>query len=162
MDDLQKMLIERACERLVTEYCHFVDHGEAAKIAGLFADDGIFASPRAVKTGRVDIADWFMRREGNVARMSRHVCCNQLIDVIDENNATGVVYLTLYRHDGEVGRPLSPSDVPDIVGEYRDQFVRTGEGWRFKRRDIGVSFVKQKAGERRLPTCCPKGARASP
>jgi len=27
-------------ERLVTQYCHFVDHGAAARVAELFADDG--------------------------------------------------------------------------------------------------------------------------
>ena len=144
MDDLQKMLIERACERLVTEYCHFVDHGEAAKIASQFAEDGVWASGKVVRNGRAEITAAFSQRERNTARISRHVCCNLLIDVIDENSATGVVYLTLYRHDGEAGRRSAPSDVPEIVGEYRDQFVRTAEGWRFKRRDVGVSFVKQR------------------
>jgi hypothetical protein len=142
MDDIQKMLIERACERLVTEYCHFVDHGEAAKIADQFAEDGVWAPGKIVFSGHAEVADWFSKREANTARISRHVCCNLLIDVIDENNATGVVYLTLYRQDGEVGRRSAPSDVPDIVGEYRDRFVRTANGWRFKRRELGASFVK--------------------
>jgi hypothetical protein len=142
MDDLQKMLIERACERLVTEYCHFIDHGEAAKIPTLFAEDGVWASGKIVRNGRAEIAAGFGRRQDNAGRISRHVCCNQLVDVIDENSATGVVYVTLFRNDGEVGRRLAPSDVPDLVGEYRDQFVRTAEGWRFKRRDVGVSFAK--------------------
>jgi SnoaL-like domain len=142
MDDLQKMLIERACERLVAEYCHFIDHGEAAKIASLFAEDGVWASGKIVRNGRAEIDAAFNRRQDNAGRISRHVCCNLLVDVIDENTATGVVYVTLYRHDGEAGRRSAPSDVPEIVGEYRDQFVRTAEGWRFKRRDVGVSFVK--------------------
>ena len=30
MDDLQRVLIERACERLVTSYYHLVDHGEVS------------------------------------------------------------------------------------------------------------------------------------
>jgi SnoaL-like domain len=142
MDDIQRMLIERACERLVTEYCHFVDHGEAAKIADQFTEDGVWASGRTVRNGRAEIAAAFSNRQNNAARISRHVCCNLLVNVIDENNATGVVYLTLYRHDGEPGRRSAPSDVPNIVGEYRDTFVRTANGWRFKRRDVGVSFVR--------------------
>jgi hypothetical protein len=40
----------------------------------------------------------------------------------------------------------SPSDVPAIVREYRDTFVRTPAGWRFKRREASVSFIKM--GER--------------
>ena len=97
-----------------------------------------------VRNGRAEISAAFSQREANAARISRHVCCNLLIDVIDENNASGVVYLTLYRNDGEVGRRSAPSDVPDIVGEYRDTFVRTKDGWRFKRRDIAASFVKRR------------------
>jgi hypothetical protein len=64
--------------------------------------------------------------------------------VIDAENAKGIVYLTLYRHDGEPGRATSPARAPLFVGEYRDTFVRTPEGWRFQRREIGVSFVAGK------------------
>lgn len=142
MDETQRLLIERACERLVTQYCHFVDHGEAARIADLFSDDGVWASPENTMTGRDAIARGFARRQANTARMSRHVCGNVLIDVADAEHATGVCYLTLYRHDGDAGRATSPSDVPAIIGEYRDDFVRTAAGWRFRRREIVVSFVK--------------------
>jgi hypothetical protein len=147
MNDMERLLIERACARLVTEYCHFVDHGEAGKIAGQFTDDGIWTSATNTMNGRGAIAKGFSRRQGNAARMSRHVCNNLLVNVIDENNATGVVYLTLFRHDGEPGRTVSPSDVPDIIGEYRDTFVRTDDGWRFKRREIHVSFSKAAAAK---------------
>ena len=149
MDDMQRLLIERACARLVTEYCHFIDHGEAAKIAGQFTNDGVWVSARSTRSGREDIAKGFQSRQGNTARISRHVCTNLLVNVIDENNATGVVYLTLYRHDGEASRRTSPSDVPDVVGEYRDTFVRTVEGWRFKRREVHVSFSKAAAAAAR-------------
>ena len=142
MDDMQRLLIERACARLVTEYCHFIDHGEAAKIAGQFTEDGVWASPGDARTGREAIAKSFERRQDNAARVSRHVCSNLLIDVIDENNATGVVYLTLFRHDGDPARRVSPSDVPNVIGEYRDSFVRTADGWRFKRREVHVSFAR--------------------
>jgi ketosteroid isomerase-like protein len=148
MDDMERMLIERACARLVTEYCHFVDHGEAAKIASQFTDDGVWASPQDTRSGRDAIAKSFGKRQDNAARMSRHVCTNLLIDVIDENNATGVVYLTLYRHDGDPARRVSPTDAPDIIGEYRDTFVRTSNGWRFKRREIRVSFSRAAASAR--------------
>jgi hypothetical protein len=32
MDETARLLAERACERLVTQYCHLVDHGEAARV----------------------------------------------------------------------------------------------------------------------------------
>lgn len=143
MTEIERMLIERAGERLMIEYCHFVDHGEASRIAGQFTDDGVWTSPENTMTGRAEIEAGFKRREAATHRRSRHVCTNALVDVIDADNATGVVYLTLHRHDDKE-RPdrVRPSEVPDIVGEYRDTFVRTAAGWRFSRREIAVDFAR--------------------
>lgn len=32
MDAIERMLIEHECGRLVTAYCHHVDHGDAAQV----------------------------------------------------------------------------------------------------------------------------------
>ena len=145
MDDLQRLLIERECERLVTLYCHHVDHGEAAKVADLFSNDGVWAGPGVRMEGQEQVRKGFAARESNMARMSRHVCNNLLLEVIDDAHAEGTVYLTLYRHDGEEGRKVSPLEGPTLVGEYRDRFVRTAEGWRFEERRILVSFMREEA-----------------
>jgi len=145
MDDIQKLLIERACERLMIEYCHLVDHGEAARIADQFTEDGVWCSSENTMTGRAEIARGFQRRQDNTGRMSRHVCSNPLIEVIDKGRARGVVYLTLHRDDGPVGRRSSPMNLPEVVGEYRDTFALTHEGWRFSRRDVVADFVRRDA-----------------
>jgi ketosteroid isomerase-like protein len=138
IDDLERLLIERACLRLVSEYCQLVDHGEAARIADLFTDDGMWMSTE----GRAALRQFFQSRQDDVARMSRHVCDNTLIDVVDADRARGVTYLTLYRNDGEPGRKVSPLHGPAMLGEYRDTFVRTPDGWRFERRDLIIDFVR--------------------
>jgi ketosteroid isomerase-like protein len=143
MDANERMLIERDCERLVTDYCHLVDHGEAERIADLFTEDGVWKSPEVTMEGREQVRKGFARRQAQAGRMSRHVCNNLRIDVIDPDHAEGVVYLTLYRHDGEADRRVSPLEGPVMVGEYRDAFVRTPEGWRIARREIGVSFLRR-------------------
>lgn len=143
MDDLQRLLIERECERLVTLYCHHVDHGEAAKVADLFSPDGVWKGPGVLMEGQEQVRSGFATRQANTARMSRHVCNNLHLNVIDEDHAEGSVYLTLYRHDGEAERTVSPLEGPVLVGEYRDRFVRTAEGWRFADRRILVSFVRE-------------------
>lgn len=145
MDALERLLIERECERLVTAYCHYVDHGEAGRIAGLFTEDGVWKSPEVTMKGREELVRGFGRRQAQTQRMSRHVCNNLQLEVQDESTARGVVYLTLYRSDGEEGRRVSPLEQPDVVGEYRDRFVRTEEGWRFAEREIEVSFVRAAA-----------------
>ena len=143
MEALQRLLIERECGALVTDYCHFVDHGEAARIADLFTKDGVWTSEQVTMSGRDELAAGFQRRQDQAARMSRHVCNNLRLEVIDEDHAQGTVYLTLYRHDGEPGRRLSPLEQPEMVGEYRDEFVRTSDGWRISRREIEISFLRR-------------------
>jgi hypothetical protein len=143
MTESERTQIERACERIVTLYCHYVDHGEAARIADLFAKDGVWRSPQVTMDGIDELRQGFAQRQANRERMSRHVCNNCLIDVIDEDHAEGLVYLTLFRHDGDPERTLSPLEGPELVGEYRDKFVRTPDGWRFAEREIAVSFLRR-------------------
>ena len=143
MDASERLQIERECERLVSRDCHFVDHGEAERIADRFAKEGVWVSPQVTMEGIDQVRAGFRRRQENRGRISRHVCNNCVIDVIDQDHAEGCVYLTLYRHDGEEGRGMAPLEGPQIVGEYRDRFVRTPDGWRFARREIEVSFLRR-------------------
>ena len=83
------------------------------------------------------------QRQAQVGRISRHVCNNLLIDVIDEDHAESVVYLTLYRHDHEKPKALAPLESPFMVGEYRDRFIRTPDGWRIAHREIAISFLRR-------------------
>jgi hypothetical protein len=139
-DDLQTLLDERDCARLVAQYCHLIDHGQAASIADLFSEDGVWSSAKNTLNGREEIRAGFQVRQDASGRISRHVCCNAVMDIQDEAHASGVVYIALYRHDGEPGRSTSPAAAPSVVGEYRDAFVRTSDGWRFARRDFVAAF----------------------
>ncbi|MGY8803217.1 MAG: nuclear transport factor 2 family protein, partial [bacterium] len=94
MTDQEMLMIERHCERLITRYCHYIDHGEAAKVADLFTADGTWTAPGVVMSGQDELRTGFTSRQENTARMSRHVCNNLLIDVIDADHAHGAVYLT--------------------------------------------------------------------
>ena len=103
MEDTEKMLIERECERLVTQYCHFVDHDEATRIADLFAEDGVCDLTQVSWTGRDRIRKGFQGRENNKKRMSRHVCNNLLIDVISPTEAVGRFTLPFSSTMGNLG-----------------------------------------------------------
>ena len=93
MHDSERLLIERECQRLVTRYCHYVDHGDAAKIAELFSEDGVWTGPGVRMQGRGQLAQGFGLRQANTKRMSCHVCNNLLVDIVDEHHAEGTVYL---------------------------------------------------------------------
>lgn len=143
MDLSERLLVERECQRLVTLYCHYIDHGEAERVAELFSEDGRWVSPQVAMEGNGQIRKGFAQRQANRKRMSRHVCNNFHVDVKSPDRAEGCVYLTLYRYDGEAGRAVSPLEGPAMVGEYRDTFVRTDAGWRISNREIAVSFLRE-------------------
>ena len=144
MDDLERLLAERACERLIVDYCRFVDFGHASRIAELFTEDGTWESPEVTMSGQADIEAHFRQREGVTRRVSRHVCTNVGIDVTSADEAVGLCYLVNFRHDrreGDASAP-APADVPKYVGEYHDLFRRTPQGWRFHQRKVDMAFVR--------------------
>lgn len=148
MTELERMMIERACERLINQYCLFVDFGEASRIAELFTEDGLWTNESIRMEGRDGIRRAFSHREGVTRRTSRHLCTNVVIDVLDDDHATGICYLINYRHDSRTGAAEvpAPSDAPKFVGEYRDTFVRTPDGWRFATRHCDVTFLRGPRG----------------
>lgn len=144
MNEIDRMLAERECERLVRLYCHYVDHGEASRVAELFTEDGAWHGPGAALEGIDALREALTAREARQTRVSRHVCGNLVIDVEDESHARGCTYLTLYGDDGgrgEDGRRVAPLEGPQMVGEYRDRFVRTRGGWRIAERVLEISFL---------------------
>lgn len=138
MNDTDRLLIERECERLVVAYTHLVDFGEAAKVADLFTEDGTWSAPGVTMRGRDQIREGFATRE-DMPRMSKHVCTNLQIDVLDDRHAEGAVYLTLYRAETDAG--VAPLSGPTLIGHYRDSFVLTDKGWRFATRQTEVTFI---------------------
>lgn len=146
MDAIERLLIERACERLVSQFCHYVDHGEAQRIADLFSEDGVWSVPGiSTLTGQAELRAGLGERQALHSRVARHVCANVLIDVLDADTAEGVAYVTNYRHErgrDESDTEIAPVEHPLMIGEYRDRFVRTPEGWRIARREVVVAFRK--------------------
>ncbi len=145
MDDLARLVIERACERLITDYARFVDFGNAARIAELFTEDGVWEGPGTRMEGREAIRAGFWKREGVMRRVSRHVCTNVAIEVLGPGEARGLSYLVNYRYDrrdGEDATAPAPAGAPKYVGEYHDRFVRTPGGWRFAERVCTLAFVR--------------------
>ena len=143
MDDLQRLLDERSCERLIVEYTHLVDFGNAPGIAELFTRDGVWRTDTFAMEGQDEIRAGFERRQGVTRRQSRHVCTNVQVRV-DGDRATGLCYLVNYRHDSETGvaEMPAPADVPKYVGEYHDTFVRTDDGWRFEDRYCTTALLR--------------------
>jgi len=142
-EHLQRLLDEREIERLVATYCHLVDFGDAPGIADLFTTDGQWLSEEVQMIGQEAIRAGFTRRQSVTRRQSRHVCANLVVDV-EGATARGLCYLINYRHDSPTGvaEQPAPADLPKYVGEYRDRFERTPDGWRFSERRFDLAFLR--------------------
>ncbi|MEZ5076839.1 MAG: nuclear transport factor 2 family protein [Solirubrobacterales bacterium] len=147
MDEPKKILIERACERLIVEYARRVDFGEAERVAELFTADGRWEGSELLLEGREEIRRWFAERQRLERRVSRHVCTNVAVEVVSETEASSLCYMVNYRHDrreGDEALPV-PTEVPKYVGELHDSFRLTEEGWRFASRRVTVGFVRRRS-----------------
>lgn len=130
--------IERECARLVIRSLRVFDERDWEAYARCFTADGVFIranAPAEPLVGREAIRAALAARPA--ARLTRHLCSNIEIDVLDAEHARGLCYLLLYA--GDASEPESaagrPADRVQRIGEYRDAFARTEEGWRISRRE---------------------------
>ena len=146
MDELDRLLVERSCERLINEYSRLVDFGEAAAVADLFTEDARWQGTDLLLDGREEIRAWFTKREGVTRRVSRHVFTNVTVEVLSPTEAKSLSYMIPFRHDRAEGDDTFPVPmaVPKWVGEAHDTFRLTDEGWRFSSRLVVPSFVRRR------------------
>jgi hypothetical protein len=144
LDPVERLLAERACERLVYTYARLLDFGDEARVPDLFTDDGVWEMPGRIRfAGRAELEAGIPTRLVAPGRTARHVCTNVTIDVLGPDEAVGFSYMINYRHDPPSGlaeRP-APSGAPVYMGEYHDRFVRTPDGWRFALRRTELAFA---------------------
>jgi hypothetical protein len=145
MDRTRRELIESECEKLSIAYARHVDFKEYDEYVDLFTEDCFLQAGPLPVEGKGNLKKAMAYRPD--ALRSRHVLTNIWIKVIDEDHATGISYLSLYRHTGEgldeeaINNP-GPRTIsgPAAIGHYADEFLRTKEGWRIKSRILHFAF----------------------
>lgn len=142
MDRLEALVAERDCEKLTYRYCRFADGGEASRLAGLFTEDGVFATPDLELRGRPAIAETFARREALADLRTLHLCTNIDVELLSRSAARGWVNLCLFRRWREPGSPGPvPVTTPALVASYEDEYERVGGRWLFASRVQHVAFA---------------------
>lgn len=128
-----------ACTRLVHDYAITIDFNDLDGFSNLFSDTATLNVGRPV-TGRANIRASLDRRPAELR--SRHILTNVVIDLLDASRATGLAYLSLYRHIGPESLRDEPIDslAPAGVGHYDYEFEKTADGWRFARVSIQLAF----------------------
>ena len=124
--------IEHACARLVLQSIRAFDERDWRTYARMFTADGVFIranEPSQPLVGPAAIESALATRPAN--RLTMHLCTNIEIDVLDAERAEGRCYLLLYSGDAAPASGASrPADAIQRLGEYRDRFVKTAEGWK--------------------------------
>ncbi|WP_405454350.1 nuclear transport factor 2 family protein [Streptomyces achromogenes] len=139
IDPLERLLAERACERLILGFVHRLDLGEPADVAELFTEDGMWEWPadkRRVE-GRAALRAYFGSRPAD--RLSRRLMSNVLVTVTAPDTATATSYYSTHRVDGHTGG-MVPAGPPVQVGHYEETFRRTDDGWLLATRALFLPF----------------------
>jgi hypothetical protein len=147
VDAIERMLAERACERIIVDFVHRLDLGDPGSVAELFTPDGTWHWPfgdRLVQ-GREALRAYFASRPAD--RLSRRLMTNVLVTVESQTTARAVSYLTTYRVDGYAGGMVEPR-LPANVGHYEDVFHKVGPTWFLADRTVFLPFGD---GTYRLP-----------
>ncbi|HEY7628953.1 MAG TPA: nuclear transport factor 2 family protein [Ilumatobacteraceae bacterium] len=119
--------------QIFVDYAKYLDSGDFAGYASLFAEDGVLQAQLGEAVGPAAIKEVLDKNLGPQVRShlpeAIHVMNNQHIE-IDGDTATTVVvwfYLT-----------SDPDGVPTVLqsGRYRDDLVRDNGSWKIKRHDI--------------------------
>lgn len=133
MNDTERLSIERACMRLITQYAYLNDERNYDALVQLFAEDAVLCRPSAPDqeiVGRAAILEAFKKRPADTATF--HVCSDMLIDVVDARTAharSRILMLSTTLRDGVPGEAKTP-----VPGTFRDRLQLTEEGWKFAER----------------------------
>jgi hypothetical protein len=116
----------------IARYAHFADGGRFAELTALFAENGsLEIAGRSPLQGRAAILRFLesVRRQPQpgTSPFIRHHVSSLRIDRLGADEATSASYFFVITEHG-----------PDHWGRYRDDFVRAGDAWLFKRRRVRV------------------------
>ncbi|MFD7297749.1 nuclear transport factor 2 family protein [Streptomyces sp. NPDC059897] len=137
---LERLLAERACERLILELVRRLDLGDPGTVCDLFTPDGVWEWPydsRRIE-GREALRAYFGGRPAD--RLSRRMCTNILVTVDSPDTATATTYFATYRVDGYSGDAIVPTRLPANVGHYEDTFRKLDGRWLLASRTLILPF----------------------
>jgi hypothetical protein len=141
---LERIEIERACERLVYAYSRALDLGDLSGAADFFAQNGSMSRPMApnqIIQGRETIRASLLTRPKTL--LTKHLATNTMIDVESRTSARGISYLTMIATTPPEGaEPPFVSLGPIYFGQFVDRFVLENSVWKFleRRGSIQMKF----------------------
>ena len=129
---------EQAINKLVFTYARGADRRDGALFASVFTEDGVLDYNGRQSTGPNQLSK--IPSALTSYTKTYHTVMNTLIEV-DGDTAKGEIYSASH-HIRPVESTIHSDRVMYIT--YLDDYVRTNDGWRIKRREVNVEFVEFK------------------
>ncbi len=138
LTEVEIAAIKIICEDLSEDYAHYLDGRDYDKFTELFAPDGTWEVLKNKMVGRQAIRDyWVSRSKDWPAGYGRvHQMVNQVVTVIDRDHAVGKSFVMVYMFNNP--NTAAQSLAPDVISRNDDEYVRTKDGWKIKRRTIST------------------------
>ena len=144
MDNETKRGIEWDCQKVWSQYYHYVDHHEFEKAVNLFTEDVTWKLMGLDLKGRQELLEALYASLANDT--TRHVLTNVIVHVIDENHAEARAYNTInYSREGRREDMADPIqfDGPHRLVDHHAKFRRVGDEWQIAARGGSGVFRRQ-------------------
>ncbi len=141
MDRELERAIEWDCSQLIIKFFSYLDAKRYQDLANLFTEDGVWVrlgkelvGPRNIVAEMNEREDW----------LTAHVVSNIEVFIQDSDRVETSQYITLYRHEGwDTAKGPAPVIPPMGILRHRDQMVREGGIWKFKRKASRAVMVNR-------------------
>jgi 3-phenylpropionate/cinnamic acid dioxygenase small subunit len=120
-----------AIEALVTEYAWLLDHQRWDDVLNLFTEDAEVFIRRRDIIGHSGLKEWAAYRAQKQNRKTQHQMTLLRLQRTAPDRVEGTAALVLH-----VAKSGGGATYVDLVGEYEDEYVRTPDGWKFRRRRL--------------------------
>ena len=139
MNQNEILAIKDACQSVSVRFGRLQDSRSHDELAGLMTPDATY-----VRLGEELLVDAFIEWiKSTPPNKTRHFVTPTEIEIIDRDSAKGLTYYTLYLYGGDEDPPY-PLEGPFVVGEYHEDFARTDDGWKLRRREARIIFRNRK------------------
>ena len=133
MTPVGAMLAEHACASVCTRFYHHLDRREHGQLAALMAGDGVWMRQGKAVTGPQAVLESLAAASPD--RMTRHLLCNVIIELLDGGGAARVGYdLAVFVQEG--AGPAKQSGI--FTGE--DRLAHDGTVWCIVHKEASVLF----------------------
>lgn len=135
-DSSKRWLIDAACRDTLNRVSHLADRRDFEAMAALFCEDAELTRPSGERLlGRAAIVAAY--RAGPPQRLTRHLLCGTVLDVVSERQVSACTQVLLFAGStaDEASVQGRPAHGPALVGEFEDVLVLQADGhWRIARR----------------------------